>query len=109
MATQGRLGAADLAATTNTVVYTCPTSTFSVVAVNVLNRTTSAVSVRLAISTGASPGNAEYIEYDIELPSNGVLERSGIVLSANQTLVAYASGTGISVNVYGIETDISAA
>jgi hypothetical protein len=46
----------------------------------------------------------EYIEYDVEVLSKGVLERTGLVLAATQRLVAYASGGNASVVVYGIET-----
>ena len=34
----GRLGVADLSATTNTTIYTVPTDNFAVVTVNVCNR-----------------------------------------------------------------------
>jgi hypothetical protein len=103
----GRLGSADLSATTNTAVYgPVATNVFSVVTVNILNRNPSTtVNVRLAISTGTSPGNAEWLEYDTVLAGKGILERTGLVLDdANKYLVVYASGTGVSVNVYGIET-----
>jgi hypothetical protein len=49
----------------------------------------------------------EYIEYDVEVLSKGVLERTGLVLAANQRLVAYGSGGNASVVVYGIETSIA--
>ncbi len=39
------------------------------------------------------------------VPANGVLERTGITMTATHTLMAYASGTGISVVVHGIEED----
>ena len=103
----GRLGSADLSATTNTAVYgPVAANTFSVVTVNILNRNPSTtVNIRLAISTGTSPTNAEYLEYDTVLAGKGILERTGLVLDdANKYLVVYASGTGVSVNVYGIET-----
>jgi hypothetical protein len=104
----GRLGSADLSATTNTAVYgPVAASTFSVVTVNILNRNpASTVNIRLAISTSASsPANAEWLEYDTTLAAKGVLERTGLVLDeANKYIIVYASGTGVSVNVYGIET-----
>lgn len=100
----GRLGASALSAVTNTTVYTCPTDTFAVVTVNVLNRSTQSRNIRLAIATTGSPTDAEYIEYDVELLGNGVLERTGIVLNADQRIVAYANSTDVNVVVYGIET-----
>lgn len=100
----GRLGASDLTAAALTTVYTCPADTFAVVAVNFLNRGNQAQTFRLAVATSASPTNSEYIEYDVEVLSKGVLERTGLVLAATQRLVAYASGGNASVVVYGIET-----
>lgn len=101
----GRLGAEDIAATTNTTVYTCPATTFAVVTISLCNRNpTSSRNIRLALSTGGSPTNAEYLEFDSELLAKGVLERTGIVLTAGQRLIVYASATDVSAVVYGIET-----
>lgn len=104
----GRLGAADLAATTNTTVYTCPASTFAVVTVNLCNRNAStARTVRIAVASSASPGNSEWIEYDSSLLANGVLERTGLVLDAGKQIVVYASAVDISCVIMGIETATS--
>jgi len=100
----GLLGQSTLAATTNTTVYTVPATTFTVLSINVLNRGSTAVSVRVALAAGASPTNAEYIEYDVQIGSNGVLERTGIMMDAGKRLVVYASNANVSVNAYGIET-----
>jgi len=100
----GRLGTSNLTAAAATSVYTCPSDTFAVVAVNFLNRGNQAQTFRLAIATTATPGLDEWIEYDVEVLSKGVLERTGLVLAAGQRIVAYASGGNASVVVYGIET-----
>lgn len=100
----GRLGIADLTAATLTSVYTCPSDTFAVVAVNFLNRSNQAQTFRLAVATTATPTVGEFIEFEVEVLSKGVLERTGLVLGAAQRIVAYASGGNASVVVYGIET-----
>jgi hypothetical protein len=100
----GRLGTADLAAATNTTVYTCPADTFAVVTVSVCNRGASSANIRLAIATSASPGNAEFIEFDTSLSAKGVLERTGIVIDAGKLLVIRSSAVDVNAVVYGIET-----
>lgn len=100
----GRLGTADLSAATNTTLYTVPAGTFTVATVNLVNRTSGAVSVRIALAASATPANGEYIEYGVSLAANTVLERTGLVLDAGKNLVVYASATGISAVAYGIET-----
>ena len=100
----GRLGASDVSATTNTTVYTCPADTYSVVAVNICNRGSATAALRIALAASDTPTAAEYIEYDVDVFANNVLERTGIVLSAGQKVVVYSSTANISAVVVGIET-----
>jgi hypothetical protein len=100
----GRLGVADLSAATNTTLYTVPASTFSVVTVNLVNRGATAANVRIAIASSATPGDSEYIEFDVSLAAKGVLERTGVVMDAGKLLVVRSSATSVNAVVYGIET-----
>lgn len=102
----GRLNTpAQLGATTNTTVYTVPTGYYTVLNVSMTNTSTSSVNIRLAISTSGSPSTAEWIEYDTVVLGKGVFERTGLVVDAGKTIVAWASaGSAINVTVYGIET-----
>ena len=100
----GILGQSALGASSNTTVYTVPASTHAVVNVSILNRSSStAATVRLAISATGSPGNAEWIEYGVSVPKAAVLERTAISLNAGKNVVAWSSGSDCSVSVYGIE------
>lgn len=103
----GRLGTANITTTADTTVYTVPASTFSVVSVNVVNRSSSATAnIRIAVASTATPTVAEYIEYDSQLVANGVLERTGIVMDAGKIIVVQTptATPTLSVVVYGIET-----
>jgi hypothetical protein len=103
----GRLGTANITTTSDTTVYTVPATTFSVVSVNVVNRSSSAsAQIKIAVASSATPGLAEYIEYDSALVANGVLERTGIVMDATKLLVVSTptATPALSVVVYGIET-----
>ena len=100
----GILGQAAPSASTDTTVYTVPASTLSVVNINVLNRSgANPVDVRIALATGNSPANSEYIEYDVTVPAKGVVERTGIALNAGKIVVVYCSTSDTSVSVYGLE------
>ena len=100
----GRLGTADLAAATNTTLYTCPVDTFAVLTVSICNRGATAISVRIAVCDTATPANAEFLEFDTSLSANGVLERTGIVVDAGKLVVVRSSATSVNAVAYGIET-----
>lgn len=99
----GKLGNNDLAATTNTTVYTAPAGVVTTLNVSVCNRNSTAVKVRLAIAAAAAPATKEYIEYDVSIPANGVLERGGLVMAAGELLVAYSDTANVSVRAHGLE------
>jgi hypothetical protein len=100
----GILGNADLAANTNTTVYTVPVDTFAVVSVSICNRTSEPISVRVAASASGTPSNSEFIEFDTVISAFGVLERTGVVLDANRNVVVRSNTASVTVMVFGIET-----
>ena len=101
----GRLGAVAVPSTAYTELYACPADTFAVVSVSLANRTAGPLQVRIAVTTNsASPDNAEFIEYGTTIAANGVLERTGLVVAATQSISVYASNVGISAVAMGIET-----
>ena len=100
----GRLGVSAIPATTNTIVYTVPTGYYAVANVSITNRNTSAISIRVALSTTGSPNIQEFMEYDTVMVPNGVFERTGLVMQAGLNIVVYSSAANVGCTVYGIET-----
>ena len=104
----GRLGTANIITTSNTTIYgPVAASTFSVVSVNVCNRSSSAAAtIRVALASSASPNPDEWIEYDTSLVASGVVERTGLVMKTGDYLVVQVSSATptVSVVAYGIET-----
>lgn len=99
----GTLGQAALSASTNTEVYSVPAATAATVNVSLVNRGGSIAQVRVAVASTTTPGDAEWLEYDTYLPPNGVLERTGVVMSALKKVIAYSSAADVTASVYGYE------
>lgn len=99
----GILGTADLAAATNTSVYTVPAGKTASFAVNFTNRSTIPVNIRLGACATGTPSAGEYIIYDAIINPNCSLERTGLVAQENKIVVAYANTASVSVQVYGYE------
>ena len=99
----GKLGTANLAAGADTLVYTVPSSTVATINIRVANRNASAVKIRVAIGTGASPDAADYNDYDVSVPANGILEDTGIVCGAGEKLWVRSDVSNVSVRVHGFE------
>ena len=100
----GRLGTANLAAATNATLYTVPATTFAVVTLSLCNRSNSAITARVSLSTTTTPTADEFVEYDTEILPKGVLERTGLVMQAGLNLVVWTSTANVSAVAVGIET-----
>ena len=100
----GRLGKARLAADTDTVIYTVPASTLATVNFNAVNMASNAGAlVKFSISTTDTPAAGDYYEMSTLLANGDVVERTGIMLSAGERVIARASTNTVDVRVHGIE------
>lgn len=99
----GRLGSATLAADTDTTVYTVPASTVATINVAIVNRGSADATVNVAIAPTGSPASADYIEFGVVIPANGILERTAIVAGAGECVVVRSSTADCSVRVHGFE------
>ena len=99
----GIYGRSDLTAATWTEIAPPPGSGIKVTTINITNRTDSNKKVRLGLGSSTSINDQDVIEYDVTIPANGVLERTGIVLDSSNGLYVYASATGCTAIAWGLD------
>ena len=98
----GVQGKVDVSSANTWTQIVAATAGVKVVTLNIVNRQSTATTVRVALRDAAgNVTDADCIEYDVALVANGVLERTGIVLDANNGLHVYASAA-VSAVAYGI-------
>ena len=98
----GRFGKANPAANADTDLYTVPPGMVATANVCFCNRTGSPVSVRLSVRSGPL-ADSDYLEYGTTIPANGILERTGIAMSAGEILTVRANAAGVSIRAHGFE------
>ena len=103
-----RLAAQSLNAGADTALHTVPAGQRAVFTVSLCNRSAVTTKVRLALTTGAAPTDADWIEYDTPIQAAGaaggsVLERTGLALAEGQKLYVRADVAGVSAVVFGIQ------
>lgn len=96
------LGQFDLAATTETLIYTVPADTEATATVVFTARTQQA-DIKLAKTTGGAPAAKDFLVDGFTLNQGDSYTWSGVFLIAAERLYAEASATGVSVNVFGPE------
>lgn len=71
--------------------------------IRLTNRNQTEVTVRVAITKTATPDPADYIEYDVVIPGNEVLEDTGLVLTAGEFFYISTSVSSVSVRIHGYQ------
>jgi glucose-6-phosphate dehydrogenase assembly protein OpcA len=100
------LGQSSPAATTNTSLYTTPSSTSTVVStVTVCNQASTAGTFRIAIRpAGASIAAVHYLAYDTPIAANDTIALTlGITLATTDVVTIYASSATMSFAAFGSE------
>jgi len=101
----GLLGNVNITTTGNIKVYTVPADTYTVLSLNICNRSTSTQAIKFAIADGTDiVTDADYIEYDTDVFANNVLERTGIVVHDGYSVMVRSDVANITAIAYGIET-----
>jgi hypothetical protein len=100
------LGQLNPSATTATTIYTCPSSTQTVVSsVVICNQAAVAATYRVAIRVGgATLDPKHYIVYDASIAANTTTSYTlGMTLAATDIITVYASTSTMSFSVFGSE------
>ena len=100
------LGQSSPAATTETDLYTVPSSTSTVASsVIVCNRSAVLSTFRISIAVGGgATSNKDYIYYDLPIGANDTfIATIGVTLSATDKVKVYSSNTNLSFSLYGSE------
>ena len=104
------LGQLDLTTTSLTDLYTCPSSTETVVStVIIANRTASTTTFRLAIRVdGDAISNQHYIAYDVPVAANDSTTLTlGITMLATDVMtVSAGDADALSINAFGAEVTV---
>lgn len=98
----GTLGAAALAANTDTTIYTVPVAKTATVNVAIVNRGTEECTVNVGVTT-TTLSDSSYLEYEASVPAKGVLERSAIVIGAGEKVIVNTTGDSVTARVHGFE------
>lgn len=88
-------------------LYTVPSLTSTTAStLMVCNRTSGLLTFRVSVHVaGAGADNKQYIFYDVPLNGNTSLSVTiGMTIAEDDVVNAFASGTGLSFNLFGVET-----
>jgi glucose-6-phosphate dehydrogenase assembly protein OpcA len=105
------LGQLDLTDATLTTLYTCPSSTETVISTIVIaNRASAADTFRLALRTdGDAISDKHYLAYDVPVAANDSTTLTlGVTMQATDVISVRAGGTAseLSINAFGAEVTI---
>lgn len=101
------LGQLDAAATTTETLYTAPALSFVTTStLTVCNRGTTQKAFRVSVhQKNSTADDKQFIFYDTPLAGNSTLTATiGMTLAEGDIVKTYADSTGLSFNLFGVET-----
>lgn len=101
----GLLGKSMSTVDSDVTVYTAPASIqYATINIAANNIGPEVAKLKIAITTSSAPSNADYIEFDSEIPANGgVLERTCLILSPSEKVIIRCNRATVAVRVNGLE------
>mgnify|MGYP003340303642 CR=1 FL=1 len=103
------LGQSNPSATTNTTLYTVPSSKEAVVSsISICNLASSSATYRIAIRpAGATLANTHYLAYDVTVgAADTTIITVGITLATTDVITVYASTANLVFHAYGDEAAV---
>lgn len=99
----GRLGAIGVQAGVNTLIYQAPGGMAFNVTVRICNCNAIDVVIRLALTDGdlATLSSDDWLEYDVTIRANGLIERSSISMAGYQSIIGYSNTSNVTFQVGG--------
>lgn len=100
------LGQSNPAATTATILYTCPAATQAIFStLNIANLAASAATFRVAVRPdGAALSAQHYLAYDVSIAANNSTALTlGGTIDAGDVVTVYASNTNLAFTLFGSE------
>lgn len=80
---------------------------YAVVSVMLMNAGTSDANIRIAVHEG-SVQSADYIEYDFTIVPKGMIERTGVVVGAGQSISCWATNSSdVTFRINGTEVGVA--
>jgi hypothetical protein len=106
MAIAGKiLGQVSPSATTNTTLYTVPSSTEVNLNLYICNRSAAATTIRVALRpNGDTIANIHYMIYDASISGNQTMNLTGIAMDATDVLTVYNTLATITFTATGLES-----
>ena len=101
--TLGRLAAVTVSANTNTLIQTVPAKAgIYATTVNIINLNDEDVVIRLAFVDGVlvDLSTEDWIEYDVTIRANGIIERTQIKMAPGQSIVGYSDTNNVNFQVW---------